>query len=125
QEEDYASWLDQLAAEVGRLGAADKKADSASAKGAAEAELRLWDQELKYLTTLISGRLGDAQAQAFAQSQKDWLKARESAVTAELAGRAGGVVYTDSLEYTQTLARYTKDQVYALAKAYGLIEGAK
>lgn len=112
----YKKRLNELDLQVQKMKDSDAEGTTYSMKSNAEKEWKLWDSELNTIYNEILDSLNAEDAKQLVEEEKQWLKMRDAAALEASQKYSGGSL--EGVEYTTTLASYTRDRVYDLVNSY-------
>lgn len=114
--EYYLTRLDDLAAQIQKMRAEETDSSTYSLKSAAENELKLWDNELNTIYSVILKQMNEEESKKLVEEERAWMKERDSLAADASQRYSGGTI--ESLEYTASLAGSTKARAYELVDKY-------
>lgn len=114
--EYYLTRLDDLDAQIQKMRSEETDSTTYSMKSAAENELKLWDNELNTIYSVILKQMNEDESKKLVEEERAWMKERDSLATDAAQKYSGGTI--EELEYTASLAESTKARAYELVETY-------
>lgn len=111
----YLQKLDNIEAGMSDLDSL-RSGSNADMKQAAGIEYRRWDDVLNEIYSVLKGQLSDSTMSSLQKEEVDWINYKESEAQRCADAFKGGSA--ESLVYTSTLAKLTKERCYYLVNNY-------
>lgn len=112
----YKKRLEELDSQIQKMKDSDVEQTTYSMTSSANKEWKLWDTELNTVYNEIMSTLSAEDAKQLVEEERQWIKMRDAAALESSQKYSGGSM--EGLEYTLTLASYTRDRVYDLVNTY-------